>query len=360
MIRKILLTTAFITILFLINSAQTDIPKVNVSNVKTGIWDDLKIHIGVSINFDIQLISDNDLGDDKEYYISAVIKDSTGKVLVDDKSIYTVFYVKSYKKVNNRYIDKGLSLFLSKSKLNLPPGKFKLQCILNAWNNEEFIPEIYKGYIDVISLNQYDFEEQEFDISTLQVTEDIKNGQKGLLIKFNVAYKFMSQQIKDFDNNENHQYYYFYPVIKDKNNNLVYTPPDNIPDYDTHDYYKTFAKGENEYDKIEFFISYRNLNTKPGNKSLRFYIYASSKLKDIIFPALAAIEKEASIPEKYFAEIEVKKISVKYAEYDVANVIGQIFSKKYKNKGKGYPDVLWRINTGYDKMSSFTRLFMKT
>ncbi|MFH2094180.1 MAG: hypothetical protein ABIJ16_00665 [Bacteroidota bacterium] len=319
-------------------------------NLKTDIWDQFRFHLGVALHFDVEFKYPIDDYHNDTYEISAVIRDQSGNIIFNDPEITAKIYATKEKKEGNRYVDTHVYLFVPRNKLGLMPGKCQFMLELNARNEEVKFPAIYNDSISVTMPEFYEYGEQEFGISNFIVKKEKKNDQEGIKTEMDCAYQFMSQQVIDFEENENARHYYFYLTITDEYGNIVFLPADYSEGKEQIDYIRQLAKPKGEKDHMGFFISYRRLNLPPGPHNLKVALQASDEKRNVLFRNLAVGEISIIQTEIYLADIAVSGLTVKYGQYDVSNVFGRMFSKKNKNKGKGYPDLIWHINTGYDKI----------
>ncbi|MFH2141051.1 MAG: hypothetical protein ABIJ97_01415 [Bacteroidota bacterium] len=346
--QKLLILTVFILTVIIAFSQNENTTKdlFKVSNIKTSIWDKVNFNLGVSISFDLECkLSETD-SSEESYNITAILKDSIGNILFNNSSIYSVVYIRPEYQEGNKYINRYLNLFIPDYELNLTAGKHNLNLSLLINNSNKNYGEIYSGKIPVIYLNYYDYKDQEFYISDFITKTGKKYDQEGIQISFNSEYKFMSQQVRGYAKNENFKNYFFYFTIIDENNRLIYMPMESTSENVLHEFLTVSAKDKGITDNFSFFIPYRKLNLNKGMHNLIIKLNATSKNRDFLLKEIAKSKLSIVQPEMFIADLYIKSLTVKYGEYDEPNIFGRIFSKK--NKGYGYPDLLWKVVTGND------------
>lgn len=315
-----------------------------ISNLKTSIWDKLKFHIGLSVTFDIEFPASLNPENDETFNITLIIKDSIGNTIFNNPSIYSVVYAKSENLEGSNFVNKGVDLFIPDYELNVTAGKHNLTASMYIRSGSKDYGEIYSGKIPVVYLNYYNYDDQEFKISGFNSENKNETELDGIFLRFNSEYKFMSQQIKDYEKNENSKFYYYYFTIYDENNKLVYSPTDEITEDESDEWIRATAKEPGKKDNFTSFIPFRRLNLSSGAHKLKIYLSVTSKNRDYLFKNIAKTELSVIQPNLYIASLNVSNLKVKYGIYDSPNVFGRIFSKK--NKGYGYPDLIWKIKSG--------------
>lgn len=340
----LLILTVFIAFQAMSQSENTRAGSFKISNLKTSLWDKLKFHIGLSVTFDIEFPASLNPDNEETYNITVVIRDSLGNTIFNNPSIYSVVYAKSENLEGSKFVNKGVDLFIPDYELNVTAGKHNLTASMYIRSGSKDYGEIYTGKIPVLYLNYYNYNDQEFKISGFNSENKTEAELDGIFVRFNSEYKFMSQQIKDYEKNENSKFYYYYFTIYDENNKLVYSPADEITESESDEWIRATAKEPGIKDNFTSFIPFRRLNLSSGAHKIKIYLNVTSKNRDYVFKNIAKTELQVIQPDLFITSLNVSNLKVKFGIYDSPNVFGRIFSKK--NKGYGYPDLIWKIKSG--------------
>ncbi len=346
----------FITILislnFIVFSFSQDLHNIqefNVTNLKKDTWNDIHTKIGLSLKFDLGFkypISDFIYND---YEIYVCLKDSNNKIVYQNDENYAKVYAKPDYKDKETALNENVYIFIPMSEINIKKGNHSLLLEINAKNSDKEFPVFYSDSIMYEMPKLYNYNEQEFKIENYTVSSTLRDGQKGIEINFDCYYEFVSQVIRDKGINSTK--FYFYVTIIDEKNNIVFIPQQEISNYYKTEFEERTAISKDEKDEITLFISNRKLNLQEGEHNLKVILNVSNYSRNISFKDLADASVSITQESFFLVNMKVSDMEIKYFDnYDVSNVFGRIFSKSYKNKGRGYPDIIWNINTGYDRI----------
>lgn len=350
-----LIITLFVCVSFFIFSYSQELydkQEFNIQNIKIDTIDDAHFKLGISLRFDVEFkYAIEDFTYD-EYKISALLKDKSGKLIYNNSENFIKVSAKPDFSNKKNVIEKAVYLFIPISDINLTSGKHQISLELNAVNKSVSFKNIFSQNIEYIKPKLYDYSEQELKIQDFTANAGKRTGQNGININLDCFYKYASQLIKS-NYTADGAHYYFYVTMYDKNNNLVFSPSEDISNYRLSEYDMREALIPNIKDEISLFISNRKLNLPEGKHNLKVYLNVTNKKQDIVFKDIATTSIEVTQEPFYIVETNISNLKIVYSDnYDVANVFGQIFSKRSKNKGRGYPDVYWKITTGYDYIYS--------
>jgi hypothetical protein len=119
-------------------------------------------------------------------------------------------------------------------------------------------------------------------------------------------------------------------------------------------YYVTEHK-KNITKTAEIFVPYIHFFLPEGTQEIKYSIHATSKNLSKRWDNLAQGKFHLQMPPIYFAKAVVKNIRVAEKSYDVAAKdipFAGLFVSSKNSKGKGYPDLFWTLENGYQKFIS--------
>lgn len=333
--------------------------KLNFNELQWGTdYKGIKIEFDCDFLYGFDQIYNSELSEEYgEYYIYPIIKDEEGEIIYPtsfDKQKRIKAEPEYDKYGKKKPIDKYIKLFVPYKDIN-KEGAFiaNLEIIAENKDGSVVLPILLKRKIEILKPITYNFEDQEFAVSSVLAKDKITTlGQKGIRVDFRCKFKFASDQIKGIDTNENMKSYYFYLVIKDNQGNVVYSPSlvKKVTNGQEALCYKiTPASPPGEYKEVSFIIPYRLLNLQEGIHKLKGQINATNYNQSADFKGLAKFEMEVDFPKASINNLQVTKLEAVYGVYDVAgkNIpIVNLFVGKKSKAGKGYPDVMWVIKNG--------------
>ena len=293
----------------------------------------------VTVTFDLEMSNPMEEYFDYPFYITPALTHSSDEVYsnIDNKG---TFYARpSYSNKNIAY-ERYIKLEIPYEMLELPTGEQIVNISLNVWNDEHNFGKIFTKKINILIPKLYDYQEQEFDISSFSISNNFKKFDlQGISVNFNCKLKFYSHQTKGLINNEELKNYYFYIELYDKETGIKYDFFEN-----KQNFYKLDIT--NLTKNISFFIPYQSINIPQGKHTLIAKLKVSDLYKTISFGEVAQTEFIIDQPLLYLCKLNITSLEATYHLYDKTTIVGQVFSKKTSDVGKGYPEIFWNLELG--------------
>ncbi len=224
--------------------------------------------------------------------------------------------------------------------IKLKSGKHMLFLKVAASYKDYHFPVFFEKefFVDVPIL--YDYDEQFFILTNYQVYLDKDNYKTpGLLIRSSSEAKFIDQQINGFRENPFIGKYVFNVQLKDKYTGEIISlyNPNNRNDIFT-------IESSNNFHQI--FIPYNELVLPAKKQEVFVEIFATTIDENKVLSEVQVKEIEFIQPILHRFHFKLDKALVEKKKYDPTSSLGQLFSKKESNIGKGNPDVFWELRTG--------------
>ncbi|MCP4440138.1 MAG: hypothetical protein GY810_14440 [Aureispira sp.] len=293
---------------------------------------------GIAVTGDMAMLDDSKLNTISESYykLEWIILDASGYVLFNAKKAKSFFSHTSDDYVFFDHLKKDgkieIKTFIDYSEFDLSGNQtFVFQ--LFSENGKEEKAKIHEQNIEVKLPEFKRFEDQEFDISNVDITPSSQHGIQGLSISFDCKLKYIDiRQDKDAG-----KPYFFYAKIK-KDDKVVYEPSGRINFANEH-YFLLSAtqKDKGKVFKLRQFIPYFLIESSPGQQTWALTIEATDDNGQVKFGELLSKKIDCNKPPMQVATIVVDGIAVVEKNYDVK---GPTTHLKHKS------DLQWRIKAG--------------
>lgn len=230
-----------------------------------------------------------------------------------------------------------LELIAAYTDIELPAGTHPLQVVISAYNaNHMPFDSLLVKPVTITKPELYDYEDQEFSITLLKATSNIEKDEvKGIRLTFEYKPRFYSWQVKGVSSNRDLGYYYLEPVLVDqeKHDTVSYFFPDTEMQSAT-------AEGAGA---MTFHIPYHQLRLPAGPHQLLIGLRLCDRARIwTSYPPTTTICNMIQ-PQVYELTFALDSLEMGYnSGYDVG--VWASYSKK--NKGRGYPDLIWNLDVG--------------
>ncbi|HBS86644.1 MAG: hypothetical protein A2W91_11500 [Bacteroidetes bacterium GWF2_38_335] len=321
--------------------------KIDIKSPEKSITRGLGVNIDCKIEFKLAF-------DDffhNTYKIVPVVKDTEGNILLQNDDL--AGFIHTDDRSDNA---DEVNLFLPFKLLRLEKGNQKIVLQLFSEYEGTTMPVFYEKEIGITVPEFYRYEDQEITISGLNAKVLEQDGIKGIDVSFTACYTFPSEKIDGSEKGAERFNYFFYATIKNEK-----YPFALIVNKKPSDYYNTGWSPYLSQPAIEpgfkqacsIFIPLSKLNLLQGSYNLEINLAATDFDCVYHFPDLGKTSLKVEIPEIFISEFQVRNVKIASGEYDIAakNIpIINIFAGGKKNRGKGYPDVMWKIVQGRESV----------
>ncbi len=333
----------FLTILFLSQNSFSQSDEIynqefSISNFKIIYPKTIIEKSGITVSFDLKMNAFEDYFFN-QFYFTPNLKYNEEQV--NNSALNEIYaYAKPDSKQPKISKEEGLKFFIPYDEIDLDKGSYSIDFEINAHNEFKDYGVIFTKKIEIKIPQLYYYQEQEFQIRNLIIKDNIKMYDlRGINVKFDCEYKFLSHQIVGVSQAEDLKDFYFFIELE------------NIETGEKYSFFDDNQNTENKdvselKDNISFFIPYHDLNIPKGKQKLKANLKAGNKSKNIIFETISETNFTINQPQVYFVRLELKELVASYYKYDTPNIFGKIFSKRGSNKGHGYPDIFWVVNIG--------------
>lgn len=348
--KKIILITFLISISQIIFSQnnKSENQKFKIQFFKISNTSDIKDLVGLNISFDIILSNPLENYYNFPYNLFVELKDTANNtVYKTEKSVAEIFAKKSFtnpKECEPSYV----KFYIPFSEINSSVGEQKYTLIIKAKSQSKDFNEIFNYKVLINKPKMFDNTEQKFNITKFSAQQIKKYQVKGLDINFSYSLKFDVSQIKNIESNSKLGEYYFAVKLFNKNDNTpiqVFTKSTSI---------KSITPTK-KTGTAEIFIPLNDINLSQGKHDIYINLFAVTSLGNYNFGKLFSDTLNLIQEKLYIFNFTLSKCNIADNEYDISSEIGRLFSSASSNKGKGYPDVYWKLNTG-----NITKFFSKT
>ncbi|MBN2682201.1 MAG: hypothetical protein JXR58_06805 [Bacteroidales bacterium] len=340
----ILVFLFFSSISIFAQNQSINLLKLKVESPKTNVSQGSGIELFCTVKYSIPIKNFSE----RFYNIYPRLSDKSGNIILDSKD------VKGYSQADPYYKGKDdFSIFIPYTLLPFEKGQHS--CILELYSshNDSIMPVFYKGDIFFDVPEMYNYEDQKITIENFNVITKEKSGVEGLEILFDANFSFPSSKIKGASEKPNLKNYYFYITVNEASRPFVFSPnksPENSDYYSWNPFFATEAVDPVKKLQCKLFVPLTQLQILEGNFTLDIQLNAINFDGTIKWEHLAKTKIQITIPKFGITKIAVKNITVAEGEYDIAgkNIpIVNIFTGGKKNRGLGYPDVMWKVNQGF-------------
>jgi hypothetical protein len=277
--------------------------------------------------------------DEQKYPSSWQLMDSSGTVLFDSRtaseSKYDNIVLSSYEKI----VGKTGYHNSENSKMKFDPLVFENRLSFSFAVFVEVAGVRKSIYMQPVSIplpETHAFEEQEFSLSDVVVSQDVKSGVSGVSVRFKCKFKYILLQ----ESKAGRDYYFF---LKIKQSGKEVYGYDSIPlvphglEFDKLNYHYLSKSSPDKYHDFELFIPLFTIPLSEGIHELNVSLHVSDKNKTTYFPVLHEGLIRVDKPRTKNGVFELSNLELAAKVYDTG--IG-ISTEKRK------PDIQWFLYAG--------------